>query len=123
MTASLHDKYRVLRLLKNQCLPLVRHLKENFQLLQTQKTVQQHGDPDSGWLIDSMEENLMKALAALEKEDMDTTEKEIINVFVAVHNQMGTADVNLKAALKALMTKGQKILFLGHTGQIPGRLS
>ena len=48
---------------------------------------------------------------------MDTTEQEIINVFVIVHNQMGTADANLQAALKALMKKGQRILFLGHTGQ------
>merc|ERR1719321_839956 len=84
-----------IELLKKQCLPLIRHLKDEFQLLQTRKTVQNQSDSDSGSPFDSMKEALMKVLAAREKEDMGATEKEMDVFFMTVGKAMGTADQNL----------------------------
>merc|ERR1719321_879914 len=109
-----------IELLKKQCLPLIRHLKDDFQLLQTRKTVQDQSDSDSGSPFDSMKEALMKALAALEKKDMDATENEMNVVFMTVAKEIrGTADENLQAALKHLRKNAGKILMLGYTGRIP----
>merc|ERR1719321_2261200 len=110
-----------MKLLKNQCLPLIRHLKDEFpQLLQIGKTLQNQSDSDSGSPFDSMKEALMKALAALEKEDMDATENEMDVFFMTVAKEIrGTADKNLQSALRHLRKNGGKILFFGHTGRIP----